>query len=108
VASPVYSTRFNAWYNPGSGSGTSDYTVPSGKVAVIKCLNIVNFTTSAEGVTLQVQGDTGIEADVWTGAVPSFSTVIEPMMVVCNAGEVIQVQFGAFTTGSVSGYLLSA
>lgn len=95
----VYSTRFLL----ASGTVVARYTVPPGKVAVVKMVTAVNPSTLGQQVVLYI----GTPA-IWSSSIPGNASVAPGgMMIVVNAGEQLAM---ALTEGSMhgtaSGYLL--
>jgi hypothetical protein len=95
---PVYSTQFIL----GATTAPRKYTVPAGKVAVIKCITAVNTATVVNTVSLDIGG-----IYVWLGSIPAASNVnASGLGIVCTAGQVMSAAGGAALHFSISGYLL--
>lgn len=104
MPAPVYSTRFIA----GTADPSSSYTVPAGKVAVVRSISVfspvqsiaVNFSCDIVGVTGPL---------FWV----TFQTTERFASLQCNqvvkAGETLEVDAtaGSGITAVVSGFLLS-
>jgi hypothetical protein len=94
----VYSTQFCC----GATAPARLYTVPSGKVAVLKCIVGVNTSTTAGAVSVDIGG-----VFIWFGSVPGSSTLMAAgLMVVVNEGQTMKFSGGATFHLTASGYLL--
>jgi hypothetical protein len=99
VARPVYSVRFAL----GKG-GDHAFEVPSGKRAVVKCVSAYNTTASAGAVAIFIGA-----LPVWQDAVQGNRPLAASgLMVVVNAGEVLQLSPTSGVVAQASGYLLDA
>jgi hypothetical protein len=101
MAGGIYSKRFAF----GQGIGPFVYTVPPGKVAVIKCLTACNQTAGAVAGAIYSGA-----VNIWIGSVPGGSTVtLTNLQVVLNAGEKLNMSGNAPGLGlTASGYELDA
>jgi hypothetical protein len=97
----VYSKRFIL----GQGVGPFSYTVPLGKVAVVKCLTAVNGQSQAVAGAIYVGS-----VNLWIGSVPgTASAEITGLQIVLNAGETLYMSGNSPGLGlSAHGYLLDA
>jgi hypothetical protein len=95
---PVYSTRFVL----GAMPAPLTYSPPAGKVAVIKCVIVVNTSAGTKLASADIGG-----VYVWLGSIPAASALqAAGLMVVVNAGEIFKLGGDATMHGQASGYLL--
>jgi hypothetical protein len=98
----VYSTRFVV---VPSGAGDVAYTIPAGKLAVVKMMSAYNNSGSTAQLRLFMAGTA-----IWGASVPGSSGVFgSGLHLVGYAGELIEVTWNA-TSGAAyaGGYLLDA
>lgn len=97
----AYSKRFCMTIDAGSNI----FTVPAGKVAVVKWVASYNSSGAAGTVNLSVAGRT-----VWTRSIPGATSADNAnMMAVANAGELVDLGNSAVGMRSMAcGFLLSA
>lgn len=101
----IYSTQFAAG-SQASGTTTVVYTVPAGKVAVVRDIVVGAQDTPANSVAVNYYG----VAEIYqAGAIAQYSTAHFEGRVVLNAGDSIDVDAISGTwTYVISGYLLDA
>lgn len=101
----IYSTQFAAG-SQASGTTTVVYTVPAGKVAVVRDIVVGAQNAPANSVAINYAG----VAEIWeVGTIAQYSTAHFEGRVVLNAGQTINVDAIAGTwTYIISGYLLDA
>lgn len=107
--STIYSTRFYGGQIVAAGE-TDLYTVPAGKVAVVRDISVSNVTTTDAGqLLIYVLLDAG-NADLFrVASVPSHGFVQWQGRQVLNAGETLALyETNTTIRAMVSGYLLSA
>lgn len=100
----VYSTQFVAHAQFGAGSGVG-YTVPAGFVAVVRSVQLAEFSGTASGCVLE--DASGVQmANAQSGTSGFFQN--SSLRAVLNAGDEIKYSVsGGDWTIRVSGYLLS-
>jgi len=95
----IYSTQFCL----GATAVALKYTVPAGKLAVIKCVTGVNTYTSPLAATVDISG-----TYIWIGSIPGAGALTAGgLMIVAKAGQIITAAGEARIHLSVSGYLLN-
>lgn len=84
---------------------TNLYTVPGGKMAIIKEILLANTSTSAVAATVRAGNGTGVpETIIPAVVIPPNSTVLFSLSVVLNAADTIT---GGAATGAVIGCTIS-
>lgn len=106
----VYSRRLWSPQEPATGAGTIVYTCPSGIVAVVKSIHVIDTGNTAGAWTFRgsigadTAGNRFFHYDVTAINDSDRTHIFGPLFVTLVAGEIITLRRGANTGGVVSGF----